>query len=204
MKCTDGLPILAVRFFVKGIKPTITRYCVLALSEIQNDKIILVFVTSGVSLSTRQGWCTQNLAVCPNYCKDNGTSGATVNTCDPDACTYQCVCSDGRSPDPKRNCSATLKKTYTYVLPSSTPGPVPTPASTSGYHSSPSSLLTPNLANKSTPAIAIGFLIVFLTSITNLKEMVTLLDKMDKTAQYDGPKTPNSNFKVQTGIFKTP
>ncbi|CAG8722668.1 9577_t:CDS:2, partial [Gigaspora rosea] len=37
-----------------------------------------------------------------------------------------------------------------------------------------------------------------------LKEMVTLLDKMDKTAQYDGPKTPNSNFKVQIGIFKTP
>ncbi|CAG8793918.1 24115_t:CDS:1, partial [Dentiscutata erythropus] len=37
-----------------------------------------------------------------------------------------------------------------------------------------------------------------------LKEMVTLLDKMDKTAQYNGPKTPDSNFKVQIGIFKTP
>ncbi|CAG8459332.1 3313_t:CDS:2 [Racocetra fulgida] len=40
------------------------------------------------------------------------------------------------------NCSATMKKTYTYVLPSSTIGPSQS-SSTSSAKSSPSSLLTP-------------------------------------------------------------
>ncbi|CAG8810508.1 21104_t:CDS:2, partial [Gigaspora rosea] len=38
-------------------------------------------------------------AVCDNNCKDNGTTGATTNTCDPIQFNYACVCSDGKSPD---------------------------------------------------------------------------------------------------------
>ncbi|CAG8519621.1 15729_t:CDS:2 [Dentiscutata heterogama] len=58
------------------------------------------FDPSSVSADEKKGWCTEQTAVCDNYCKDNGTTGATTNTCDYDKLTYSCVCADGKSPDP--------------------------------------------------------------------------------------------------------
>ncbi|CAG8501488.1 26147_t:CDS:2, partial [Racocetra persica] len=172
------------------------------------------FDPNAIPYATRDSWCKNNIANCQTFCRDNGTTGATTNTCDATTFTYSCVCSDGRSPDSNYytmpvdyfkctsdqdnctqkcgpanqdcvnkcagNCSATMKKTYTYALPSSTLGSTQTSA-TSSTKSSPSSLLTPSLANKSTPAITIGLLIVFLTSITTSKMHVAALRRSKPT-----------------------
>lgn len=57
------------------------------------------FNASNVDMATKQAWCGEQRAVCDNNCKDNGTTGATTNTCDPTQFSYACVCSDGKSPD---------------------------------------------------------------------------------------------------------
>lgn len=56
---------------------------------------------SSVSNSTRQAWCTSQLAQCPLICLQTaGNSAATEsNTCDADSLTYSCVCSNGLSPN---------------------------------------------------------------------------------------------------------
>jgi len=54
-----------------------------------------------VSNATRQAWCTSQIAECPLICLQTaGNSAATdANNCDPTALTYDCVCSNGISPN---------------------------------------------------------------------------------------------------------
>ncbi|EGX43988.1 hypothetical protein AOL_s00210g149 [Orbilia oligospora ATCC 24927] len=50
---------------------------------------------STVPSSTRSTWCQGNLQACPLICG----GGTSVNSCDRDTLEYECICSDGSTPD---------------------------------------------------------------------------------------------------------
>ncbi|KAJ5310423.1 uncharacterized protein N7443_002884 [Penicillium atrosanguineum] len=55
---------------------------------------------SSVSLPLRKTWCSYQQNSCPLICLQvNGSSGASVNTCDANSLDYSCICSNGISPN---------------------------------------------------------------------------------------------------------
>jgi len=56
---------------------------------------------NSVPLSTRQNWCTSQIAECPLIClqEANNSAATYANTCDPTSLTYSCICSNGLSPN---------------------------------------------------------------------------------------------------------
>ncbi|KAK5134366.1 hypothetical protein LTR08_006546 [Meristemomyces frigidus] len=56
---------------------------------------------NSVSNTTRENWCTNELSQCPLICLQTAAASSETesNSCDADALTYSCVCSDGNSPN---------------------------------------------------------------------------------------------------------
>ncbi|KIW56793.1 hypothetical protein PV05_05422 [Exophiala xenobiotica] len=55
---------------------------------------------NSVPLSTRQVWCSSQIAQCPLICVDQTNSAATyANDCNAADLSYSCVCSNGLSPN---------------------------------------------------------------------------------------------------------
>ncbi|KAJ5218209.1 uncharacterized protein N7498_000308 [Penicillium cinerascens] len=53
-----------------------------------------------VSLSLRQTWCFNQKHSCPLICLQlNGSTGASVNDCDPNTLAYSCICNNGITPN---------------------------------------------------------------------------------------------------------
>lgn len=57
---------------------------------------------SSVPLATRQQWCTNQKAACPELCAQQSSTGSlstSANTCDATTLDYACVCSSGLIPN---------------------------------------------------------------------------------------------------------
>ncbi|KAJ5766340.1 uncharacterized protein N7511_003956 [Penicillium nucicola] len=57
--------------------------------------------TNSVPYATRQAWCSSQTSSCPLLCLQlSGASGSpTTNTCDATTLDYECICSNGASPN---------------------------------------------------------------------------------------------------------
>ncbi|KAF2154639.1 hypothetical protein K461DRAFT_202830, partial [Myriangium duriaei CBS 260.36] len=55
---------------------------------------------NSVPISTRDAWCSSQITQCPLICLQYANStGAEVNNCDPKALAYECLCSNGVTPN---------------------------------------------------------------------------------------------------------
>lgn len=56
---------------------------------------------SEVPIATRQNWCTSQISACPLICtqETDGSAATYANDCDPTTLAYDCVCSNGLSPN---------------------------------------------------------------------------------------------------------
>lgn len=54
-----------------------------------------------VPISTRNTWCTNQIAACPLICtqETQGSAATYANTCDPTTLQYNCVCGNGLAPN---------------------------------------------------------------------------------------------------------
>lgn len=52
-----------------------------------------------VDQSTRDSWCSDELATCPLICAQTEPGTTLTNECDPDTLTYGCICGDGKQPN---------------------------------------------------------------------------------------------------------
>ncbi|CAF9937505.1 MAG: hypothetical protein HETSPECPRED_000560 [Heterodermia speciosa] len=54
-----------------------------------------------VAIATRNEWCTKQKASCPLLCLQipGATAGTEANSCDADSLAFECVCSNGQSPN---------------------------------------------------------------------------------------------------------
>jgi len=71
---------------------------------------VSAFITTIFSLSlhlnsvpqtTRDLWCTSQIAACPLICtqETDGSAATNSNTCDPETLQYSCVCDNGQAPN---------------------------------------------------------------------------------------------------------
>jgi len=58
-----------------------------------------VITADDINNSTREIWCDQQIAVCPNLCQDQGHVGTEYNDCWTEDLHFECVCEGGFRPN---------------------------------------------------------------------------------------------------------
>lgn len=81
---------------MKTFAPVFLAVGIFSLATAQDYPVV---TPDDVDKDTRAGWCTQQIAMCPNLCFDQSQVDADVNECNPDELTYKCICLDGSSPN---------------------------------------------------------------------------------------------------------
>ncbi|KAJ5765365.1 hypothetical protein N7520_004924 [Penicillium odoratum] len=73
---------------------------VLASATIVSAQYTPTIEPSSVPLVQREGWCNSQIQSCPLLCLQMAnTTGALTNDCSPKTLDYQCICSNGISPN---------------------------------------------------------------------------------------------------------
>jgi len=73
----------------------------LTVVSAQGTSVYPPFVAEDVVGFLRQQWCVSQIAACPLLCADRRTD-TVANECFTENLYYQCICSDGQSPDLKK------------------------------------------------------------------------------------------------------
>jgi hypothetical protein len=76
---------------------TVFLSAVVALSSVVSADYVID--PSSVSLRTREYWCQGQTSTCPILCQQVKPGTTLVNTCDPEALTYGCLCGNNLQPN---------------------------------------------------------------------------------------------------------
>lgn len=79
-----------------SLKTAVLAAATMLISAVQADYII---DPESVSLTLREYWCDQQRSSCPIICQQVEPRTTEINTCDPEALTYGCLCGNGRQPN---------------------------------------------------------------------------------------------------------
>jgi len=85
-------------------------FALVAIAIFANSQTTYVIDPNSVPLATREGWCTAQKSSCPLLCLQNANesdTGTTSNDCFPDTLEWDCICSNGLTPN-EMNFSQTI------------------------------------------------------------------------------------------------